>query len=183
MHSHAARTRTMNTNTRNILHKWAVQAELELFQDSSLAMEYAISLSFIVTLLLCCWVVFTSQSSCKIVSETGITFTTDITHNGVTYHNYQISIPNVQRGYRCKQGDSSKCKAMHNKAQGFSSSVADANADIQVAQNYTRRMCRPTTMNTVQHQVDVTLGGSTVQVTAEWSDITACGCVYPPPSS
>lgn len=140
-------------------------------------MEYTLSLPLIVCLL-CCWVAYTSQGSCKITTEDDVTFTTDIEYNGVTYYDYQISISNTKRGYQCKQG-SSKCKGMHMKAQGFYSSVQNANNDIKVPQSYSKRMCRPDTTNTVTQTVDVTLGGTPTQVTVEWSNITKCTCQFP----
>ena len=139
-----------------------------------------------VTLLVCCLSVFvrsdtsTSQDGgkCQLVTEDGFTFTTSVTHNGVTYHDVVISVTD-SRGYKCKQasGTTKYCVSSHRKDSPF---YVNSALTTTLSEKKKISICLPSAHNTVTKTVDVELGGSMVSVTAEWQNITACECDTPP---
>jgi len=112
------------------------------------------------------------QGDCILVVEDEVKVDVDVVHNGHTYQDVEVVISDTYRGYKCKQGSSSTCDSTHIKAQSFH--VTPSQDTLNEAKTYA--VCKPQNVVEVTETATVTVGGSQVDVTLEWSNITSCTC-------
>lgn len=96
----------------------------------------------------------------------------DVVHNGQTYQDVEVVISGTYRGYKCKQATSPVCKSTHQKAQTF----AISSSGFTLNEWQINAICRPENVVEITETATVSVGGSQVDVTLEWSNITSCTC-------
>ena len=120
-----------------------------------------------------------NTDGCQLVTRDEVELTTSVIHNGQTYTDITITIPNEYRGYKCRQsastasGETHRCNNMHFKDQSYAATPAGG-TEVEIQEKY---MCRPSATVTVTKTVLVSLGGGiSVNKDVEWSNITECAC-------
>lgn len=113
------------------------------------------------------------QGKCVLVVEDEVREKIDVVHNGQTYEDVDVVISNTYRGYRCKQAyNSPVCTSTHLKAQSFAATPSMATYN----EAKTHAICIPDDTEEIEETTTVSVGGSQVEVTVQWSNITSCTC-------